>query len=66
MIPGDGIGPEISDAVIKIFKEANVPIKWETVQVNVNTGVSQEVIESVRKNKIALKGTIPQLFQHQS
>lgn len=33
LIPGDGIGPEISDAVQQIFKAANVPIEWETVDV---------------------------------
>lgn len=33
LIPGDGIGPEISDAVQLIFKTAGVPIVWETVDV---------------------------------
>lgn len=33
LIPGDGIGPEISAAVQKIFAVANVPIEWETVDV---------------------------------
>lgn len=33
LIPGDGIGPEISAAVQQIFKAANVPIEWETVDV---------------------------------
>lgn len=33
LIPGDGIGPEISAAVQKIFATANVPIEWETVDV---------------------------------
>eukprot|EP01114_Cavostelium_apophysatum_P024392 TRINITY_DN9536_c2_g2_i1.p1 TRINITY_DN9536_c2_g2~~TRINITY_DN9536_c2_g2_i1.p1 ORF type:complete len:371 (-),score=75.53 TRINITY_DN9536_c2_g2_i1:74-1186(-) len=58
LIPGDGIGPEISDAVIKIFKEAKVPIEWDTVNVNPQTGVSDDVIQSVRKNKVALKGPL--------
>ena len=29
LIKGDGIGPEISEAVVKIIKEANVPIEWD-------------------------------------
>ena len=29
LMPGDGIGPEISDAVVNIFKAADVPIEWE-------------------------------------
>lgn len=33
IIPGDGIGPEISAAVQKIFAAANVPIEWESVDV---------------------------------
>ena len=33
LIPGDGIGPEISAAVQKIFTAAGVPIEWETVDV---------------------------------
>lgn len=33
LIPGDGIGPEISAAVQKIFAAANVPIEWEAVDV---------------------------------
>jgi isocitrate dehydrogenase (NAD+) len=28
LIKGDGIGPEISDAVVEIFEAAQVPIKW--------------------------------------
>lgn len=33
LIPGDGIGPEISAAVQKIFTAAGVPIEWESVDV---------------------------------
>lgn len=33
LIPGDGIGPEISAAVQQIFQTANVPIEWESVDV---------------------------------
>jgi len=58
LIPGDGIGPEISAAVQTIFKAAKAPISWEKVDVNAQTGVSDEVIESVNRNKIGLKGPL--------
>lgn len=58
LIPGDGIGPEISASVVKIFKEAKAPIDWETVNVSPEKGVTQEVIDSVEKNRIGLKGPL--------
>jgi len=58
LIPGDGIGPEISDATIEIIKQAGVPIEWERVVVSPETGVSQEVIDSVERNRVALKGPL--------
>jgi isocitrate dehydrogenase (NAD+) len=58
LIPGDGIGPEISESVMKIFKAAQVPIAWEIVNVSPETGVSQEVIDSMTKNKVGLKGPL--------
>ena len=29
LIPGDGVGPEIADAVVRIFEAAKAPIQWE-------------------------------------
>jgi len=58
LIPGDGIGPEISEAVIKIFNEAKVPIEWERVQVTPEKGVTPEVIESFERTRIGLKGPL--------
>eukprot|EP01112_Ceratiomyxa_fruticulosa_P015658 TRINITY_DN4634_c0_g1_i1.p1 TRINITY_DN4634_c0_g1~~TRINITY_DN4634_c0_g1_i1.p1 ORF type:complete len:375 (-),score=78.12 TRINITY_DN4634_c0_g1_i1:80-1144(-) len=58
LIPGEGIGPEISDAVVQVFKAANVPIIWDKVEVNSQTGVSDAVIESVNRNKVGLKGPL--------
>jgi len=58
LIPGDGIGPEISKAVQDIFKAANAPIDWEPVTVNGETGVSDDVIASVHRNKVGLKGPL--------
>ncbi|XP_002167502.1 isocitrate dehydrogenase [NAD] subunit alpha, mitochondrial isoform X1 [Hydra vulgaris] len=64
LIPGDGIGPEISKAVQKIFTAAKAPIEWEIVDVtpviglNGKTQIPTAAIESVNKNKIGLKGPL--------
>ena len=64
LIPGDGIGPEISAAVQKIFSAAQVPIEWDTVDVTPvrypdgKFGIPPKAIESVMKNKIGLKGPL--------
>jgi isocitrate dehydrogenase (NAD+) len=62
LIPGDGIGPEISEAVVKIFEAAGAPIIWEehnageTVLATMGALIPDTLIESIKKNKIALKG----------
>ncbi|KAF2136133.1 uncharacterized protein K452DRAFT_302481 [Aplosporella prunicola CBS 121167] len=63
LIEGDGIGPEISQAVKDIYSAANVPIKWESVDVTPRlvdgkTSIPPEAIESVTKNYVALKGPL--------
>ncbi|KAF2272029.1 uncharacterized protein EI97DRAFT_427153 [Westerdykella ornata] len=63
LIEGDGIGPEISQSVKDIYSAANVPIKWETVDVTPRlkdgkTVIPDEAIESVNKNYVALKGPL--------
>ncbi|XP_065156999.1 probable isocitrate dehydrogenase [NAD] subunit alpha, mitochondrial [Atheta coriaria] len=64
LIPGDGIGPEISAAVQKIFASASVPIEWESVDVTPvrgpdgKFGIPQAAIDSVNRNKIGLKGPL--------
>ncbi|CAN7943106.1 unnamed protein product, partial [Ixodes hexagonus] len=64
LIPGDGIGPEISASVQEIFKTAGVPIQWEVVDVTPvkgpdgKFGIPQKAIDSVNKNKIGLKGPL--------
>jgi isocitrate dehydrogenase (NAD+) len=64
LIPGDGIGPEISAAVQKIFSAANVPINWEPVDVTPvkgpdgKFGIPQQAIDSVNKHQIGLKGPL--------
>ena len=64
LIKGDGIGPEISDAVLKIIKSAGVEIDWDVqtagAEVAETEGVPlpQRVTVSVKKNKIALKSPV--------
>lgn len=74
LMPGDGIGPEITSSVIKIFSAAGVPIEWEAVDVkpvikdNAKCGIPQEVIDSINKTKVGLKGPLetPLCHGHES
>ncbi|MHC2992195.1 isocitrate dehydrogenase [Pontibacter sp. HJ8] len=64
LIPGDGIGPEITEAVKSIFSAANVPINWEEENAGQTTFdaigelIPATLIASLEKNKVALKGPI--------
>ena len=64
MIPGDGIGPEVSAAVLRIIEAAGVRIEWERFIVGgqaqdlAGSSLPDEVVESVRRNKVALKGPV--------
>jgi len=64
LIPGDGIGPEVTEAVVRILKASGVSIDWEPHIAGVvafeRTGhaLPIELIDSIRRNKIALKGPV--------
>jgi isocitrate dehydrogenase (NAD+) len=64
LIPGDGIGPEVTAAVTRILAAAGVDIRWETFDAGVGavekygTPLPQELLDSIRKNKLALKGPV--------
>jgi isocitrate dehydrogenase (NAD+) len=64
LVPGDGIGPEVTDAVVRILDAAGVAITWERHDAGVlaveRTGktLPAELIDSIRRNKIALKGPV--------
>jgi len=65
LIPGDGIGAEVSESVREIFKADNVPIEWEQVDVSgVESGdkhseeLFRESVASLKRNKIGLKGIL--------
>lgn len=64
LIKGDGIGPEISDSVLKIIKAAGVDIDWDIQTAGADVAAEegcplpQRVLDSVKKNKIALKSPV--------
>lgn len=65
LIEGDGIGPEVVDATRKIIEATGVRIDWEVCEAGaevfkkgLSTGVPQETIDSILRNKIALKGPL--------
>ncbi len=64
LIPGDGIGPEVTEATRRIIDSTGVPIDWEVqeagsdVMEKYGTPLPEQVIESIRRNKVALKGPI--------
>lgn len=64
LIKGDGIGPEISEAVIKVIEAAGAKIEWDIQTAGADvaeiegTPLPQRVIDSIKKNKVALKAPI--------
>jgi isocitrate dehydrogenase (NAD+) len=64
LIPGDGIGPEVTRAVVQILESTGVAFDWERVEAGAaefdRTGeaLSLGVIETCRRNGVALKGPI--------
>jgi isocitrate dehydrogenase (NAD+) len=64
LIPGDGIGPSITEAVVRILDAVEPDIRWETHQAGVaaletvSTPLPQETIDSIRRNRVALKGPL--------
>lgn len=64
LIPGDGIGPEITKAVTTILKEAGAQIEWDIQTAGTDvieaegSPLPDRVIESIKKNKVALKAPV--------
>jgi isocitrate dehydrogenase (NAD+) len=52
LIPGDGIGPEVTSAAVRVLSATGIEFDWE-VQ---HAGAGTQVLESIRRNKVALKG----------
>lgn len=64
LIPGDGIGPSIADAAVRIIDAAGVKIEWERVEAGVaaidkyKDPLPQNVLDSIQKTRVALKGPL--------
>src|SRR6187401_1583438 len=64
LIPGDGIGPEVTEAVVRILHVAGLDIEWERYDAGItafkrfNQSLPVELLDSIRKNKTALKGPV--------
>ena len=64
LIAGDGIGPEVTGAVVKILETAGLDVEWESHLAGVlaleqqGATLPDELLESIRRNKVALKGPV--------
>ncbi len=64
LLPGDGIGPEITSAVVRIVEAAGVEVEWESFAAGAEAlsrfgdPLPEPVLESIRRNRVALKGPL--------
>jgi len=64
LIPGDGIGPEVVGAAVRILEATGVKFEWETYKAGAEAYekyqeyIPKELIASIERNKVALKGPI--------
>jgi isocitrate dehydrogenase (NAD+) len=64
LIPGDGIGPEVASAVVRIIEASGVEIEWEKHVAGqealdkFGSTLPEELLESIKRNKVGLKGPI--------
>lgn len=64
LIPGDGIGPEITEAMLMTVEATGVKINWEKAEAGADviekygTPLPESTLESIRKNKVAIKGPL--------
>jgi len=64
LIPGDGIGPEVSSAVVRIIEASGAQVEWETKYAGAQalekfgSTLPEDLLESIKRNKVALKGPI--------
>ena len=63
-IPGDGIGPEVAEATRRVLEATGIKFQWDAVIVGSQaqdkfaTPLPDQVLESIKKNKVALKGPV--------
>ncbi len=64
LIPGDGIGPEVTEATRRVLEATGIAFQWDVAEAGADvidkygTPLPGSVLDSVRKNKVALKGPI--------
>ena len=64
LIPGDGTGPEISEATKRVLEATGVYFEWDIQEAGIDvfekegTPLPERVIESIKKNKVAIKGPV--------
>jgi isocitrate dehydrogenase (NAD+) len=64
LLPGDGIGPEVSSATVRVVEAAGADVEWEShlagsdAMARYGEPLPQEVLDSIRRNKVALKGPV--------
>jgi isocitrate dehydrogenase (NAD+) len=64
LMPGDGIGPEVAGATVSVLRAAGVEIQWESFVVGADAltkfgdPLPHDLIESIKRNKVALKGPV--------
>jgi isocitrate dehydrogenase (NAD+) len=64
LIAGDGIGPEVTGAVVKILDSAGLDVEWDSYPAGVlamdayGTPLPEELLDSIRRNKVALRGPV--------
>src|SRR3954471_10794154 len=64
LIPGDGIGPEVTEAVLRVFKVAKIDIDWERHDAGVTAfkrygqSLPGALLDSIRRTRVALKGPV--------
>ena len=64
LIPGDGIGPEVTDAVVRILEATGVQFTWERFAAGAgafekhNEYIPKELYHSIERNRVALKGPV--------
>ena len=64
LIPGDGVGPEVTTSMRRIVEATGVPIDWELVNAGAEvlekegTPLPDSVLASIRRNKVAIKGPV--------
>lgn len=67
LIPGDGIGPEITESVVRVIEAAGVNIEWDRQLAGIpavqefGVSVPDQLLDSIRANKVALKGPLTTL-----